>query len=177
MKCDYSPKRICLTAIFAADGLVLQLAEGTFAFLAVPGAKIGLANVVTLVNLFMLGGSNTFVTAVLRSFMGALMSGGAVSAVYAVSGAAVSAAVMIAAKRMFYPRLGVVGISILGAAAHNMTQLTVAAIMTKSLYVYSYMSAILIFALCGGITTGFAAAFVIDRTAALKKYVWNGKGL
>lgn len=171
MKRSYSPKRLCVTAIFVAVGLVLQLAESTLTFLAVPGAKIGLANAVTLVNLFILGGSNAFVTAALRAFMGALMSGGAASAVYAVSGAVVSAAVMLAAKRLLYPRLGVVGISILGAVAHNMTQLTVAAFMAKSLYVYSYMSAILIFALCGGIATGYAAVLVLDRASAQRKYI------
>lgn len=157
-------------SIFIAVGLVLQLAEGTFAVFNVPGAKIGLANVVTLINLFVFGGANTFIIAVLRAALGAILCGGPVAAMYAVSGAAVSSIVMYAVKKWFYPRLSITGISMIGASAHNMTQLAVAAITLKSAYVFSYASAALIFALCGGLITGCAASYMQERVSALKNF-------
>ena len=69
----YSSGQLCLMAVFIAIGLVLQYIEGTFAIFAPPGAKVGLANVVSIISLFMFGGANAFVIAVIRAVTGSLL--------------------------------------------------------------------------------------------------------
>ena len=56
MKNSYTPKKIGIMAMFVAIGLVLQYAESRFLVLSVPGGKLGLANVVSIINIFMFGG-------------------------------------------------------------------------------------------------------------------------
>lgn len=166
----YSSGQLCLMAVFIAIGLVLQYIEGTFAIFAPPGAKIGLANVVSIISLFMFGGANAFVIAVIRAVTGSLLGSGAAAVAYSTAGAAAAVVAMWFCRKKFFPSLGIIGISIVGAAAHNLAQVAVAAVTLQSAYVFSYLPAVLIFALCGGLATGYTAAFAFARIAALKKY-------
>ena len=84
----YSSGQLCLMAVFIAIGLVLQYIEGTFAIFAPPGAKVGLANVVSIISLFMFGGANAFVIAVIRAVTGSLLGSGAAAVAYSTAGAA-----------------------------------------------------------------------------------------
>ena len=163
----YSSGQLCLMAVFIAIGLVLQYIEGTFAIFAPPGAKVGLANVVSIISLFMFGGAN----AVIRAVTGSLLGSGAAAVAYSTAGAAAAVVAMWFCRKRFFPSLGIIGISIVGAAAHNLAQVSVAAVTLQSVYVFSYLPAVLIFALCGGLATGYTATFAFERIAALKKYI------
>lgn len=166
-KPKYSAYDMCLFAVFIAVGIVLQYAESRITITPVPGGKIGLANIVSIINIFMFGGGNAEVIAIIRAFLGSLLSGGVGAVPYSVAGAAAATAVMSVCKR-FYPRMSMIGISIIGAAAHNIAQLCVAAILFGSAYIFSYLSVMLIAGLVGGCVTGYAAELF------WKRYIKNG---
>jgi len=159
----YGLKEICLFAIFISLGLVLQYVESFFTFVPVPGGKIGLANIVSIVNMFVFGGRNALVITVIRAFLGAMLTGGASAIPYSVSGAVVSVLLMWGFKELLYPRLSVIGISIIGAAGHNIAQICVASVFFSSGYIFSYLAPMLTVGILGGIVTGYAAKLFIER--------------
>lgn len=163
MKNKYSPRKIGIISMFVAIGLVLQYVENQILISPVPGGKLGLSNIVTIINIFMFGGKNALFIAALRSLLGSMLTGGAISAIYSVSGAVFSAALMWLIKTQLYPRVSIMGISISGAAMHNLAQLLVAAITYKSLYVFSYLPLLLIVALLSGTATGYCSSLFANR--------------
>lgn len=173
MNSKYTSQKIGLMAVFIATGLVLQYVENQILVTPVPGGKLGLSNIVTIINIFVFGGRNSILIAALRSFLGSVMMGGVISAIYSVSGAVLSTVFMWLIKNYFYPRVSIVGISVAGAAVHNITQLLVAAVTYKSIYVFSYLPLLMIIALVSGTLTGYCASLFAKRI--LKEKVFNEK--
>ena len=162
-KNKYEVKELSIFAMFIALGLVLQYVEGFFTAIPVPGGKIGLANIVSIVNLFMFGGVNALLITAIRAFLGALLIGGITAVPYSVSGAIVSVVLMWIVKKYFYPKVSMIGISIAGATGHNIAQLCIASIVFSSGYIFSYLAPMLVVGLLGGIVTGYAAKHFAGR--------------
>ena len=72
MKKRFSVKDYVLMGLLISFGIVLQLADNLINFTGVPGGKLGLANIVSLANIFIFGGANALVISTLRAFLGAL---------------------------------------------------------------------------------------------------------
>ncbi len=159
---------ICIMAVFVASGLVLQYIENYIAITSVPGGKIGLANIVSILNIFMFGGGNALLISTIRAFLGALLSGGISAIPYSVSGAVFSTIAMWICKKLFYPDVSMIGIGVLGAVFHNLAQICVAAVIFSSPYVFSYMPFLILFALVSGAITGYTAQLFERRF--LQKY-------
>lgn len=157
----YSVKELSTFALFISLGLVLQYVEGFFVAISIPGGRIGLANIVSILNMFMFGGLNALVITTIRAFLGSLIAGGVTAIPYSVVGAIVSVMLMYICKRFFYPRLSIIGISIIGAIGHNVSQIFVASVFFSSGYLFSYLPPMLIVGLLGGMVTGYAAKYIL----------------
>lgn len=162
-------KKLVITALMISLGTTLQVIESMFNVFAVPGGKIGLANIVTVIDIFLLGGMNGTVVAILRGFLGAVLYGGISAMPYSVCGAMFSALVMWGGKKAFYPKLGVVGISVIGAFFHNLAQVTVASLIFKSPYLFMYLPVLTIVGTIGGILTGLGAQLFCKKTGLIQK--------
>ena len=156
-------KRIGIMAMFISVGLVLQYAESRLIVTNVPGGKLGLANVVSIINIFMFGGGNALVIASLRAVLGCLFSGGLTALPYSLAGAFFSTLAMCGIKKLFYPKVSMIGISVTGAAVHNLAQISVASVVFSSGYVFSYLPVLLIVAAVSGIATGYAAELIYGK--------------
>ena len=156
-------KKISIMAIFVAIGLVFQYIESRFTPVNIPGGKLGLANMVSIINIFMFGGINATFIAVLRATLGCLLFGGISAVPYSVSGAFFAVLSMWVAKKWLYPKISMVGISIIGAALHNISQIFVAVLMFSSWYVLSYLPGLLVIAVICGAATGYAAEIFANR--------------
>ena len=154
-------KKIALMALFTAAGLMLQYIESVAFSFGLPGERIGLANIVSVINIFVLGGANALAVSVLRAFIGSLLTRGVSSVIYSVSGALCSGLVMWALKERFYPKLSEVGISVMGAAANNCAQLLVGSFFFSAYLIYSFLPMMLICGVLGGVVTGCAAGAVL----------------
>lgn len=163
MKRSSKSFKLTVMALFVAIGLVLQYAEGLLIVTTVPGGKLGLCNIVSIINIFMFGGTNALGIAFVRSLLGGLISGGAISTVYSVAGAVFSTIAMSAVKKYMYPKFSMVGISVVGATVHNLTQITVAVLFYKSIYLFSYVPLLMVFATASGCITGIAAQIISKR--------------
>ncbi len=156
-------KKIVITALMVSVGIVLQIVESMFDIFAVPGGKLGLSNVATLVDIFILGGGNGVLVAFLRSFLGCILYGGVPAMPYSVCGAVFSALCMWGLKSAFYPKLSHVGISVLGAFVHNTAQIAVAVAIFKSTSLLSYLPVLVIIGTIGGAATGYGAKIFCQK--------------
>ena len=152
-------RRMALGAVLTALALGLSYMERFLPLqLAVPlpGVKLGLANIVTLLALFFLGGRTAATVLVLRCFLGSVFGGGVTALAFSLTGGLLALGAMWAARRL--PFLSVYGVSILGAAAHNIGQIFAAMAVLKSYTVVSYLPFLLIVSIATGLLTGAAAS-------------------
>ena len=142
--------------------LVLSYMERFFPLqmlIPLPGIKLGLANIVTLVALQLLGFRNTFFILVLRCVLGAVFGGGITGLAFSLTGGLLAVGVMGLAGKM--PCFSIYGVSILGAAAHNVGQICAAMVLMQTVYIAAYLPWLLLVGIFTGFATGAMAAGVL----------------
>lgn len=155
-------KRLATCAVLISAALALSYMERFIPLqmlIPLPGIKLGLANIVTLIALYTLGFTDALVILALRCVLGSLFGGGFTALLFSLTGGMLSVLVMGGAKRMRF--LSVYGVSILGAAAHGAGQIVIAMLMMHSVYIGAYLPYLLLTGLVSGTATGAAAAGVL----------------
>lgn len=155
-------KRLTLCAVLISLALALSYVERLIPLqllIPLPGIKLGLANIVTLITLYLLGAGSAFTVLILRCILGAMFGGGISGLLFALAGGLLAMAVMTATRRLSC--FSVYGVSILGAAAHNVGQICVAMLLMQSVYIAAYLPYLLLAGLAAGFATGSAAAGVL----------------
>lgn len=163
-------KQLVRSALLVALALALSYFERFLPLqLAVPlpGVKLGLANIVTMAALYTLPGGQVLAIVLVRCVLGSLFSGLSGLAM-SLTGGLLALGVMALARRA--PFFSVYGVSILGAAAHNLGQVLAAAVMMNSIYTFFYLPFLLLVALLTGLLTGVASASTLRALHAAR---WN----
>lgn len=148
-------KKIAVCAILTALALGLSYVERFIPInmvIQLPGVKLGLANIVTLLAIYFLGNQYSVLILVTRCMLGSLFGGGLTALVFSLTGGLLALAVMLIARHI--GGISIYGVSVLGAAAHNVGQIAAAAVMLGSLYVVAYLPFLLIVAVVTGLITG-----------------------
>ncbi len=151
-------KKLALSAVLTALALGLSTLENLFPVSLVvplPGIKLGLANIVTVFALYQLGAAPALGILVARCLLGSLFAGNASALLFSLMGAML---VMIALRRG--RGLSVYGVSIAGAAAHNIGQIGAAMIVLGGTAVLGYLPVLLGVSLLTGTLTGFVAGLL-----------------
>jgi len=165
---------IAQLSFLIACGSALQLAETFIPFpVPIPGLRIGLANIATLIALVMFGGPAGFEVAVFRPLITSLMNGTFLSPVLMLSfcGSIVSFFVMWA---LYYltrnTRIySIIAISIIGAVVHNVAEIVLAyfwLIHHRVILVFAPFMALI--AVVGGYLVGWSTKYVLERIAQEK---------
>ncbi|MDR1568723.1 MAG: Gx transporter family protein [Streptococcaceae bacterium] len=164
-------KIILYTSILAAIAVAISVVEGFLPplFAAAPGAKLGLANLVTVVCLFTLPTKNTIQMLATRLLVTTLLLGTASTFMYSFAGSLLSFIAMLAIKQLGSRRVSVVGISTVGGFFHNVGQLVVASLIAKSWAIMLYLPALAILGVLAGIFNGIAGNFLLTRVKQLQK--------
>ncbi len=160
---------LTLCAMLISLALALSYAERFIPLqmlIPLPGIKLGLANIVTLTALYLLGAKSAFAILILRCFLGSLFGGGITGFLFSLCGGLLSMTAMTLARRL--PCFSVYGVSILGAAAHNIGQIAVAILLMRSVYIGAYLPYLLIVALFTGFATGSACAGILKILLQLR---------
>ncbi len=155
-----STNKLVLLSLFAAAALVLSYVETLFPPLypAVPGIKMGLANIVILVCLYLFSVKEALALSVVRIFVSALLFGNAVSMIYSLVGALFSLAVMAILKKI--NTFSSVGVSVAGAVCHNLGQVLTAMLILENIQIGYYMIVLLFTGTAAGVLTGIAGGVV-----------------
>ncbi len=155
-------KRLAMRGIMIPLAMILSYVESLIPFnYAVPGAKIGLANTVTILALIYLGPADAMMICTIRVILTSMLFGNAVRMVYSLAGAFISVLVM----SLFY-RLkvfGIIGISIAGAVSHNIGQCIAAAILMQNKNVMTYLPFLLLYGVVSGLVTGILSSEIMKR--------------
>lgn len=155
-------KRMVLSAVLVSLALALSYTERFIPLqmlIPLPGVKLGSANIVTLIALYLLGAKSAFAILILRCVLGAMFGGGITGLLFSLTGGLLSMSVMALCQNI--PCFSVYGISILGAAAHNVGQILSAMVLMNSIYIGMYLPYLLVVALFTGFATGAAGAGVL----------------
>ena len=153
--------QLTLCAILISMALVLSYIERFIPlqmFIPLPGIKLGLANIVTLMALFFLGEKSAFTILILRCILGSVFGGGISGLAFSMTGGILAMMVMCIFKRCRF--VSIYGVSILGAAAHNIGQVLVAVFLMGSAYVIGYLPYLLVVSVFAGMATGGICAEV-----------------
>ena len=162
-------KRLTLCAILVALAMALSYTERFIPLQMVvplPGVKLGLANIVTLMALYLLGPKAAFAILIPRCIFGAVFGGGITGLAFSLTGGILAMAVMVLARKI--PIFSVYGVSNLGAAAHNIGQILAAMVLMNSRYIGAYLPYLLAVALFTGFATGAACAGVLRALKAVR---------
>ena len=170
MKKMKAGRKLVIMAMFVSVGLVLQYVESRIIITPVPGGKLGLANIVSIINLFVLGGRNALIISVIRAFLGTIVSGGISALPYSLFGTFFSTLSMCILKKYVFPNASVVGMSVVGASVHNLIQIIVASVIFSSFYIFSYLPFLLIVSLISGTVTGYGAYIFLERIKMVTPY-------
>lgn len=156
-------KKLALMAMLTAASLIVFVIEAQIpAPVPVPGVKLGLANVITLVAMLLLGRREAGLILLVRIAMGSVFAGGVSGFIFSICGGVLAYAVMCLTVRALPLKMLWV-VSALGAVAHNIGQLIAAVAITKTAALLVYAPVLLASGIVTGVFTGLAAAYLLIR--------------
>lgn len=162
-------KHLALCAVLTALALGLSTLENLFPvslLVPLPGVKLGLANIVTVFALYELGAVPALIILAARCLLGSLFAGNASALIFSLMGGVLAMLVMIALKKI--PALSIYGVSIGGAAVHNIGQIGAAMITLGNTMVLGYLPLLLGVSLFTGALTGFVSALLFRAMKNVK---------
>ena len=152
-----STKKLTLLAMFATISLAIYAAESAIPPLVpLPGVKLGLANVVTLILLRHFSLRDAAIVLSARIGLSALLFGQALSLLYSLAGGVLSLLVMALVMKLRCKRM-VFLTGAMGGLAHNMAQLITALAVTSTPGVLAYLPFLTLSGVLTGAFTGFCA--------------------
>ncbi|MDO3411428.1 Gx transporter family protein [Saccharibacillus sp. CPCC 101409] len=165
-------KKTVILAIFSAAAVVLSVVEAMIPLgtLMVPGAKLGLANIMILTCLYFLDGKDTFLLVVLKTLLTAMILGTFSMLLFSLFGAMLSFVVMFGLMKISRRKLSLIGISVAGGIAHNIGQLAAAAIVIDSSSIFYYLPMLMIMGVATGVVVGIAVRYLINSLSNMKMF-------
>ena len=154
--------RLTQLAIAVTFAIVLSFIESQIpAFVAIPGVKVGLANMAVIFMLYKFGVKEAIVVSLVRIILISILFGQAVSFFYSISGAVLSFTVMLLIKKL--TPLSEVVVSVVGGIMHNVGQIIAASILLETNVVVYYLPFLLVSGTVAGIVVGVVSAILIKK--------------
>jgi heptaprenyl diphosphate synthase len=153
-------KKLALAGMLTAVAAALSILERFLplqAVVPIPGVKLGLANVVTMFALFFLDFKMSAAIVFVRCLLGAGLGGGPTGLLFSLTGSLLALLVMAPLMKGYGRAFSLFGISIAGAAAHNLGQVLVASAILGDFAILAYLPVLLFAAVATGILTAAVA--------------------
>lgn len=150
-------KKMTLYANLLAIAIILNIVESLLQVIPVPGAKIGLANIVTVIILFIYKPSDSIYFVIIRVIFVSILTGKLFNPIFYMSlsgGIFASVSMVILFKLDFF---GLLGISVLGSIMHTIGQIIMGIFVVGSVVVISYLPIMLLISVPAGIVTGIVS--------------------
>ncbi|MCD8081972.1 MAG: Gx transporter family protein [Clostridiales bacterium] len=165
MKKDgHGARAAALYGMLIALAFIFSYIESLFPMpVPIPGVKLGLANLVNVVGLYTVGAAGTAAVSLLRIVMVGFTFSNPGSMLYSLSGGVLSLLVMILMKKT--GGFGKVGVSVMGGIFHNIGQLGMAALITNTVGIFSYLPVLLVAGVITGAVIGLVGGLVVERIA------------
>lgn len=162
-------RKMIYISLLVAMSLVLHIFEGMIPVpFITPGAKLGLANIITVIALYTLGCKEAFLVLFLRILLSVMFGGSVSRLIYSLAGGILSYMFMVITKFLGSDKISIVGVSCVGAVFHNIGQLLAAALVVNTIGVMLYLPLMSIAGIGTGIFVGITGNFAV---AHLKKII------
>ncbi len=155
-------KKISTYGVLIALALILSYVESQIpAFVAIPGMKLGLTNIVVLVTLYIIDARSAMAINVLRIIVVSILFGTAMSFAFSITGGMLSTIVMIILKKT--NRFKIVGVSAAGGITHNIGQIIAAMVLMNTRAIAWYLPVLWISGIFSGIIIGIIGGLICER--------------
>lgn len=163
-------KKIAYLGLLVALAFIFSYIETLIPInIGVPGAKLGLANLVIIVALYTISERNAFLLSMVRIVLVGFTFANLASMLYSLAGGILSFLAMCIAKRS--GKLSTTGVSVVGGVFHNVGQILMAIWVVKTTSLVYYLPVLIIAGLASGVAIGILGAMVTKR---VKKVVnWD----
>ena len=150
-------RKLTLLANFLAIAIVLNIIESAIPVIPVPGAKLGFANIVTLIVIYVYSFKDGMALTVSRVLLVSVLSGKLLGPVFymSLSGAIVATLAMGFFKKTNF--FGMIGVSVLGSIFHSIGQIAAGIFVIGSVAVLAYLPIMLFLSIPAGVLTGLIA--------------------
>lgn len=171
-------KKVAWLGMLIALAFVFSYIESLIPIqLGVPGAKLGLSNLVVMVALYTLDDKYAFALAVVRIILNGFAFGGMAAMIYSLAGGMVSFLVMVSVRRIGRAsasktgvlKVSVLGVSVLGGVFHNVGQIIAAMLVLETPGLIYYLPVLAVCGTASGTAIGVLAAMVIRRVGKVVK--------
>ena len=160
-------RHLIILALLASQAIILSIIESWIPIPSVvPGVKLGLANIVTLVVIVFFGLKDALAVVTVRCLLTSVFGGGFSLLPFSLAGGILSTLIMYLLFKRFAKVFSTIGISIAGSVMHNLGQLMVASAIMWDLSVFGYLPILLVSGIIMGCFVGLCTYFI---TSALKK--------
>lgn len=128
--------------------------------------RLGLANVVTLIAVYLFGAVPTLMIVVTRCVIAFAFGGNLMSFLFSLSGGILALGAMLVMRS--FRAFSLFGVSVAGAAAHNIGQVFAACIMTRTWAAVSYLPVLLLVSAVTGICIALLAIPVYKSLTTIR---------
>lgn len=162
-------RKIVLISLLVAQALVLFIVESMIPlpFIA-PGAKLGLANIITVTALYTLKLKDTLTIIILRLILSMFLGGNLSTFIYSLAGASLSLCAMYLIKNLLKEKVSIIGVSCSGAVFHNIGQILVASLIVKTFGITFYLPILTIVGIFTGFFIGITSRYLINHMKKLR---------
>lgn len=157
-----STKKITEFGLLLTVSLIFSYVETLVPIIiAVPGIKLGLANMITILILYRAGGKEAVFFMTLRVVMAGFLFSGMSGIIFGLTGGILSIVIMklLMNKNAF----SVLGVSIAGAIFHNAGQILVAMFIMENVNVLYYFAVLLMSGAVGGLAVGYLSYLLMKQ--------------
>ena len=155
-------KKIAVLALAIALAMILSFVESQIpAFVAIPGVKIGLANIAVVFVLYKLGWKEAVLISLVRVFMVSVLFGTAVRLFYSVAGAVLSLTGMVLLRKTGL--FSTVAVSVTGGVLHNVGQILMACLLLETNVIVYYLPFLILSGVIAGVVIGVVSAIMVNR--------------
>ena len=155
-------KKLTVMALTTALAMILSFVESQIpAFVAVPGVKMGLANIAVVFALYKLGWKEAVAISLVRVVLVSMLFGSIASLFYSLAGAVLSLAGMGLLKKG--GRFTEIVVSVAGGILHNIGQIAMASIILETDALRYYLPFLLLSGIVAGVVIGVVSAIMVRR--------------
>ena len=155
-------KKLTVMALTTAVAMILSFVESQIpAFIAVPGVKVGLANIAVVFALYRLGWKEAAAISLVRVVMVSMLFGSIASLFYSLAGAILSLTGMGLMKKT--GRFTEIMVSVTGGILHNIGQIAMACLILETAALRYYLPFLLVSGIIAGVVVGLVSAVLVQR--------------
>ena len=160
-------KKVAMLGLTIALAMIMSYIEALVPLsFAVPGIKMGLANIVIIFVLYKIGTKEAILVSLIRVILVSLLFSNVMAMAYSIAGALLSLSVMWLLKKT--DRFSFVGVSIAGGIMHNVGQIIMAVILLGTEQIALYLPVLIITGTVTGVVIGIVSGLVINRFKTIR---------